>query len=54
MCWPDRQADAPSLRACFGLLALAAIGLTLAGWCDRRVMKLQPCPCAFFSACSIC
>ncbi|MBL8374927.1 disulfide bond formation protein B [Accumulibacter sp.] len=37
-----------SLRACFGLLALAAIGLTLAGWWIGEWMKLQPCPLCIF------
>ena len=37
-----------SLRACFGLLALAAIGLTLAGWWIGEWMRLQPCPLCIF------
>jgi disulfide bond formation protein DsbB len=37
-----------SLRACFGLLALAALGLTLAGWWIGEWMKLQPCPLCIF------
>jgi disulfide bond formation protein DsbB len=35
-------------RACFGLLALAATGLTLAGWWIGEWMKLQPCPLCIF------
>ena len=37
-----------SLRACFGLLALAAIGLTIAGWWIGEWMRLQPCPLCIF------
>lgn len=36
------------LRACFGLLALAAAGLTLAGWWLGESLRLQPCPLCIF------
>lgn len=37
-----------SLRACFGLVALAAFGLTAAGLLIGEVMNLQPCPLCIF------
>jgi len=37
-----------SLRASFALLALAAVGLTLAGWSIGELMKLQACPLCIF------
>ncbi len=37
-----------SPRTCFGLLALAAIGLTLAGWWLGELLKLQACPLCIF------
>ena len=35
-------------RAVFVLLALAASGLTLAGWSIGELMQLQPCPLCIF------
>ena len=37
-----------SPRIAFGLLGLAALGLTLAGWLLGEVMKLQACPLCIF------
>ena len=37
-----------SLRASFALLAMTAVGLTLAGWSIGELMKLQPCPLCIF------
>jgi len=37
-----------SLRACFGLVALAAFGLTAAGLLIGEMMNLQPCPLCIF------
>ncbi|HPU79420.1 disulfide bond formation protein B, partial [Accumulibacter sp.] len=37
-----------SLRTAFALLAMAAVGLTLAGWAIGELMKLQPCPLCIF------
>lgn len=37
-----------SLRARFGLLALAALGLTATGVIIGEVMRLQPCPLCIF------
>ncbi|MBK8116107.1 MAG: disulfide bond formation protein B [Candidatus Accumulibacter sp.] len=37
-----------SLRTSFALLAMAAVGLTLAGWAIGELMKLQPCPLCIF------
>jgi len=37
-----------SLRARFGLVALAAFGLTAAGLLIGEVMNLQPCPLCIF------
>ena len=37
-----------SLRLCFGLLALIALGLTGAGVLIGELMKLQPCPLCIF------
>ena len=36
------------LRTSFALLAMAAVGLTLAGWAIGELMKLQPCPLCIF------
>lgn len=36
------------LRACFGLLALASVGLALAGWWIGELMRLQACPLCIF------
>jgi hypothetical protein len=47
MCWPESRPDACAAFA-FGLLALAATGLTLAGWWIGELMKLQPCPLCIF------
>ncbi len=45
MCWLDR---ASRVRGYFAWLALAALGLTLAGWWIGELMKLQPCPLCIF------
>lgn len=37
-----------SLRASFALLAMTAVGLTLAGWSIGELMKLQACPLCIF------
>jgi disulfide bond formation protein DsbB len=37
-----------SLRSRFGLLGLAAVGLTMAGFWIGELLKLQPCPLCIF------
>jgi len=37
-----------SLRTILFLLALAATGLTLAGWAIGEILRLQPCPLCIF------
>ncbi len=37
-----------SLRACFGVLALLALGLTGTGWLIGELLQLQPCPLCIF------